>query len=242
MDIQNTVDRACGISPGKAPVAESEIRLAREMLLTSHDFNAQSLESFLSHHSNAVLRDEFNGVQGCFYPECKNTAVWQRKFLRDVSTGTMLSIALAATTVAASPIKVLASPGANNFDLMRLVIAKDGKHTFALQFGCWNHLGGFVAHPTHGGKYQYDVVDAQLPNGQPHAIWSLQQETWDYLKVAERAQKMGMPEGSRAPCHACGLPFEHASGFGLRAGEGEDFWRVYCDYCGVEIQISDANV
>jgi hypothetical protein len=241
MEIGELADRACGIAADGKTIAESTVAEARGILLER--LGEEPCAALIARHSADVLRDEGGHAHGCSFPECPNAAVWERVFARSISATTMLSAAVMIASLSdASPVRVLIRPGLTDFENMRMVIAELDGHTVAHQYGCWEHIGGFLAYPGKVGSFNFDCVDARLPETQPHDFWQVKSDIWEFMKTAERAQKMGFPEGTRELCQACGLPYEHATGFGTRPGEGDDFWRIFCDYCGAEIEIEIEGV
>lgn len=243
MPIYTLIDRACGVVPNKPPLSETASTEARNELLKTQNITADELTMLIESHRANIRLDDQQRPHGCSFPECGNAAVWEREFERTISGGTLLSMTISAASFSAgSPVRVLVFPGSSNFEHMKLGGSKRENRDLAHQYGCWEHIGGFIAFPMSSGKYSFDIVNAMLPESAPHPLWGVKNEVWEFLKTAERAQKMGFPEGSRALCTTCGLPYEHSSGFGLRPGEGDDFWKVFCDYCGAEVQISDADV
>jgi len=243
MRLHSLIDRACGIVPNKPNLSEAEAAQARNEFLRIPHLSADELTRLLEKHHTSVRRDDQNRPHGCSFPECGNAAVWEREFEQSISSGTLLSMTISAMSFSAgSPVRLLVFPGASNFEHMKLGGSRRENRNLAHQYGCWEHIGGFVVFPVSSGKYTFDIVSAVLPESELYSLFGLDKEAWEFLQTAARAQQMGFPEGARSLCSSCGLPYEHMSGTGLHPGEGEDFWKVYCDYCNTEVHVDEAGV
>lgn len=243
MKLYYLLDQACGKVANRTDVSVATIQAARDQIRKENKLSADLLVELIEYHLANVLVDAKGTAQGCAIPGCENAAVWERVFARSLNAGTIVSTLVSAASFAStSPLRMLIFPGASDFEAMRLGSSQREGQTVAIQFGCWEHIGGFIVFPNHSGHYNFEIVDARLPKSCPPPVFELSNSLWEFLKTAERAQQIGFPEEARELCKNCGLPFEHASGVGLKAGDGDDFWRIFCAYCGTEIEISDAEV
>ena len=156
-----------------------------------------------------------------------------------MGAGKLLASAVAFTGVAglaAMGVGIFYRPRLIDFEQQRLGYeVREGVNT-ALQFGCWAHAEHFYSIPARGGRHSFEVMEATLPKQEPHPVFAIDAKLWEWLKVAEGAQNIGIAEGPLGFCDACGLPHDPYSGKGIVPGEGDDFWRTFCAYCKAEIK------
>jgi hypothetical protein len=224
-----------------AAVSEERVKAARATLLASRRYSDSAIDEYVAHRKSEVIRDETGRVRGCSTIGCDRPAVWQRVFKKSPNPQRMIADVALAASVAVHPANGLAAwrmvGQSADFGGYRLGESRDAGMIAALQFGCWRHLADFLSIPSTGGRYFYEVMSATLPQQPPHSLFGISEDAWKFLKTAEEAQCLGEPEGPRGFCGNCGLPHCPYSTRGLTFGEGKEFWRTYCAYCGSEVKV-----
>lgn len=236
-------DLAIGIGPDGRPVTHDEIRNARQELTKAGCLEAD-LEMFKAQREAEVLRDDTGRIRGCSYPDCHRAAVWERVFEQSLSASMILTQTL--TVAAAAQGNLILSLRrmrykAADFDLLRMGQSTRDGIKMAHQYGCWNHVGGFTTVPKSSGRYSYVIVEAHLSKQRPHAAFAISDEIWNALQIAAEAQSLGLTENPLSYCAHCQLPHDPISGKGIKAGEGDDFWRTFCAYCNVELKPNESD-
>jgi hypothetical protein len=237
-EISEVLDLASGIGLDGAVVAPEDQASARRTLNTGGKFSDVELSSYKRQREAELVRDDSDRVRGCSFQNCQRPAVWERVFEKSGNAALILGLVNIAGAASFSTFGAgvfIRGISSTNFDVQRLGSFKDKGRSFVRQWGCWGHIGGFVNSPS-GGSYSYHIVSASLPKSRPHTVFQISEEAWKGLQIIQDAQNLGVPEGPREFCGNCGLPNDPNSGKGIKAGEGDDYWRTFCAYCGNEVK------
>ncbi len=237
------LDTACGIGSDGATLSTAMSDAAVKQLVDSGRFTPESIAEFRQRRLSEILRDDTGRIRGCSSPQCDRAAVWQRVFEKSPNASRMMLDVLGAATAVmsgnVSPLMASMMAGSVNFTDYRLGEEDRDDYTVAIQYGCWAHAESFVAIPATGGRYVYSIMEALLPKQRPHEVFGISEENWQVLQTAERAQNLGRPEGPRAFCVHCGMPYCPLTLKGLQLGTGKDYWRTFCVSCGADVKPTD---